>query len=99
MKIVSNLQLKGGSMDVFETGGKAIDLYAAEVKRRVEQLEKTIKEKDETIKKHKDREGAYAAALVVLVAVVFGFVFFLVMNTVYPTTDNPPSKSSPRKNI
>jgi hypothetical protein len=64
-------------MDVFETSTKALDLYSEEVKRRIDQLEKTNKEKDETIKKHKEREGALAGTVVVLVAIIAGFVFFL----------------------
>lgn len=41
-------------MDIFATG-KAIDLYATEMKRRIEELEEVIKDKETTIKKHKER--------------------------------------------
>jgi hypothetical protein len=47
-------------MDILETSTKAIDLYAEETKRRIEQLEKSVKEKEEAIKKHKAREEVMA---------------------------------------
>jgi hypothetical protein len=65
-------------MDIFSTG-KAIDLYDAEMKRRIEGLEKTIKEKEQTIKKYKERD---------LIAVVFLISLFLVMTAVYLITDH-----------
>jgi hypothetical protein len=59
-------------MDVFGTD-KAIDLYAAEMKRRVEELEKSVKEKEETIKKHKSRDRINDALLwVIFPAIVIG---------------------------
>jgi hypothetical protein len=67
-------------MDVLDTSSKALDLYSEEVKRRIDQLEKTNKEKDETIKKkeetikeHKERESVLQVMVVVLVAIIVGF--------------------------
>jgi cytoskeletal protein RodZ len=83
-------------MDVFDTSSKAIDLYAEEVKRRIEQLEKTNKEKDDTIKKHKERESLLVVWLAVLVAALFAIVFYLMMNAVYLT--NPVPAVAPETN-
>lgn len=67
-------------MDIFATD-KAVELYAAEMKRRIEQLEKTVKEKEEAIQKHKGRERKYEAALlIVFLSIVIGG--YLAMNNV-----------------
>jgi C4-dicarboxylate-specific signal transduction histidine kinase len=89
----------GKGMDVFETSSKAIDLYAEEVKRRIEQLEKTNKEKDDTIKTHKEREHRLVVWLAVLVAALFAIVFFLMMNAMYLTSTPPALAPKTNKKI
>jgi hypothetical protein len=68
-------------MDILETNTKALDLYAEEMKRRVDQLEKTNKEKDETIKKHKALERLYEVAIFILVMID---VFLIIGNLPMP---------------
>ena len=50
-------------MDIFATG-KAIDLYSVEMKRQIEELKNKIKEKEEEIKKYKEREGIFTMMFV-----------------------------------
>jgi Flp pilus assembly protein TadB len=74
-----NARKMGGSVDIIATD-KAIDLYAAEMKRRIEGLEKTIKEKDQTINKQKERQLACA--------VIFLLGLFFMMIAVYIPINN-----------
>jgi hypothetical protein len=73
-------------MDIFATN-KAIDLYEAEMKRRIGEMQKTIedkekaiKEKDQTIRKYKDRDLTCVA--------IFLLGSFFMMIAVYITFNN-----------
>jgi hypothetical protein len=57
-------------MDIFATG-KAIDLYREELKRRIDELEKKIAEKDKTIEKHTRREVLYLTSLASLIVALY----------------------------
>ncbi len=57
-------------MDIFATG-KAIDLYREELKRRIEELEKKVKEKEADIEKHKRREALYLIGLTLLIVALY----------------------------
>ena len=66
-------------MDILASD-KAIDLYAAEMKRRIEGLEKSVKEKEDAIKKLKARQMACVA--------IFLLGFFFMMIGVYIPINN-----------
>jgi hypothetical protein len=70
-------------VDIFTTD-KAIDLYATEMKRRIEGMEKTIKEKEETIKKQKKKQKERQLACVA----IFLLGLFFMMIAVYFTINN-----------
>jgi len=66
-------------MDIFATG-KAIDLYSVEMKRQIEELKNKVKEKEEEIKKYKEREAIFTMMFVAgissfIVGVYFAHVF------------------------
>jgi hypothetical protein len=61
-------------MDIFATG-KAIDLYSEELKRRIEELEKKVKEKETAIEKYKRREAVYLIVVVSVIVAAYFHVF------------------------
>jgi hypothetical protein len=71
-------------VDIFATNNKAIDLYEAEMRRRIGEMQKTIedkekaiREKDQVIRKYKDRD--------LMCAVIFLLGLFFMMIAVYFT--------------